>query len=285
MQSVTEDKSARRVTVSIIILTWNSERQIGSCLASLSRGLAEFPYEVIVVDNGSQDQTRAIIKDVRPDAQLLCYPENHGVTLTRNHGIRVAGGDYIIILDDDTVVQPGALDCLIRYLEDHPGAGLCGPKLIGVDGELQLSCRYFPTLLDKLARRLPSPLAQYVNRKIEMADWDHRTTRRVDYVIGACQAIRRRALEDAGLFDERIFYAPEDVDICLRLQLAGWSVVYNPEAVVMHEERRITRSMSSPLFWKHVQGLCYFFWKHGYLFSRRGLYNRIPDSARSTLHK
>ncbi len=282
MQSVTEDKSARRVTVSIIILTWNSERQIGSCLASLSLGLAKFPGEVIVVDNGSRDQTRAIVKDVRPDAQLLCNPENRGVAPARNQGIREARGDYIVILDDDTVVQPGALDCLIRYLEEHPGAGLCGPKLIGVNGELQLSCRYFPTLLNKLARRLPLALAQNLNRRAEMADWDHATIRRVDYVIGACQAIRRRALEDVGLFDEHIFYGPEDVDLCLRLQQAGWSVVYNPEAVVAHEERRASRSLRSGLVSKHIWGLGYFFWKHGYLLSCRRLYSQLPQSAEQT---
>ena len=184
-------------------------------------------------------------------------------------------GEYVLILDDDTVVQPGALDCLIRYMEDQPKVGLCGPKLTDADGELQLSCRRFPTLIDKLARRLPSVLAQKVVRKVEMADWDHRTIRLVDYVIGACQVIRRRALQEVGLFDERIFYGPEDVDMCLRLQQAGWSVVYNPEAVIVHKERRMTRSLASGLVWKHIYGLGYYFWKHGYLLSRKRLYSQL----------
>ena len=153
--------------------------------------------------------------------------------------------------------------------------GLCGPKLTGADGELQLSCRRFPTLIDKLARRLPLMLAQNVNRKVEMADWDHRTIRAVDYVIGACQVIRRRALQEVGLFDECIFYGPEDVDLCLRLQQAGWSVVYNPEAVIVHKERRMTRSLGSGLVWKHIYGLGYYFWKHGYLLSRKRLYSQL----------
>ena len=92
-----------------------------------------------------------------------------------------------------------------------------------------------------------------------MADWDHQTIRAVDYVIGACQVIRRRALQEVGPFDERIFYGPEDVDMCLRLQQAGWQVMYNPDAVVAHKERRLTRSLRSGLMWKHVWGLCYFF--------------------------
>ena len=270
-----EQNQDQQVTVSIIILTWNSEQQIGACLASLDRGLSEFPSEVIVIDNGSQDRTCAITRESRPDAQLLCNPENRGVAPARNQGIRLARGKYVLILDDDTVVQPGALDILIRYMEDRPEAGLCGPRLTDAEGKLQLSCRRFPTLIDKLARRLPAILGQEIARKAEMADWDHRTVREVDYVIGACQVIRRRALQEVGLLDERIFYGPEDVDMCLRLQQAGWSVVYNPDAVVIHKERRVTRSLWSALMWKHVWGLGYYFWKHRYLLSRKRLYSQL----------
>ena len=277
-----EQNQDQQVTVSIIILTWNSEQQIGACLASLDRGLSEFSSEVIVIDNGSQDQTCAVIGEVRPDAQLLCNLENRGVAPARNQGIQLARGEYVLILDDDTVVQPGALDVLIRYMEAHSEAGLCGPRLTDADGNLQLSCRRFPTLIDKLARRLPSILGQEIARKAEMADWDHRTIREVDYVIGACQVIRHRALQEVGLFDERIFYGPEDVDICLRLQQAGWRVVYNPDAVVVHEERRMSRSLGSGLVWKHICGLGYYFWKHGYLLSCKGLYAQLAQSRLST---
>jgi len=273
-------KPGRNVTVSIIILTWNSEQQIGPCLAALERGLKAYPSEVIVVDNGSTDQTRALIKATRPDVRLLCNPQNRGVAPARNQGIRHAQGEYVLILDDDTVVQPNALDCLIRYMEEHPQVGLCGPKLTSANGTLQLSCRRFPTLIDKLARRLPLPetLIRKLTSEAEMANWDHATVRKVDYVIGACQAIRHRALEQVGLFDERIFYGPEDVDMCLRLQQSGWSVVYNPEAVVVHEERRITRSPLSSLFWKHAAGLGYYFRKHGYLLSRKQLYSQLMQT-------
>ena len=276
-----EQNQDQQVTVSIIILTWNSEQQIGACLASLDRGLSEFPSEVIVIDNGSQDQTCAVIRKVRPDAQLLCNLENRGVAPARNQGVRLARGEYVLILDDDTVVQPGALDVLIRCMEAHPEVGLCGPRLTDADGKLQLSCRRFPTLIDKLARRLPSILGQGIARKAEMADWDHRTIREVDYVIGACQVIRRRALQEVGLLDERIFYGPEDVDICLRLQQAGWRVAYNPDAVVVHEERRMSRSLGSGLVWKHIRGLGYYFWKHGYLLSRKRLYSQLIQTRPS----
>lgn len=274
-QPAAEKAQPTGITVSIIILTWNSQAEIAACLASLEHGLRTFSSEVIVIDNGSQDETCTIVRDTLPHAQLVCNGTNRGVAPARNQGLDLARGKYVLVLDDDTVVQPGAFDCLISYLENHLDVGLCGPKLIDGAGQLQLTCRLFPTLADKLARRLSLPAAQKICRAAEMADWDHNAVRDVDYVIGACQAIRRSALAVVGPFDERIFYGPEDVDLCLRLQLAGWRVVYQPEAVVVHCERRLTRSIQSGIGWKHVRGLSYFFWKHGYLLSRRRVYARL----------
>jgi GT2 family glycosyltransferase len=211
--------------------------------------------------------------------QLVVNRFNRGVAPGRNQGMRVTSGEYIILLDDDTVIQPGAFDRLLAYMEEHPTVGLCAPKLVNTDGQLQLTCRRFPTLGDKFARQVPLAFAQRICRKVEMVDWAHDTVRDVDYVIGACQMLRRRALHEVGLLDERIFYGPEDVDLCLRLHQAGWRVVYHPDAMVVHKERRVARSMFSLLSWKHGWGLGYFFWKHGYLFSRRRVYARMsgPD--------
>ena len=264
------------IDVSVIILTWNSEHHIGACLASLEQGLRAFSAEVIVVDNGSRDASCTLIETQWPAVRLTRNMENRGVAVARNQGIRLARGKYVLLLDDDTVVQAGALDRLTRYMEDTPEVGLCGPRLVAPDGTLQLSCRRFPTLTDKLARCLPSAAAGKMTRVAEMADWDHRMVRAVDYVIGACQLIRRCALRQVGLLDERIFYGPEDIDMCLRLRQAGWQVVYHPQAVVTHHERRLTRSPCAGLTWRHLWALGYFFRKHGYLLSRHRLYARLP---------
>ena len=268
------------ISVSIVILTWNSQAEIAACLSSLASGLTRFSSEVIVIDNGSQDASCTIVRETLPSARLVCNTTNRGVAPARNQGLDLAHGKYVLMLDDDTVVQAQAFDRLIDYLEHHPDVGLCGPKLIDGAGRLQLTCRLFPTLADKLARRLSLPAAQKIAHAVEMADWDHTTVRDVDYVIGACQAIRRSAVAAVGPFDARIFYGPEDVDLCLRLQQAGWRVVYQPEAVVVHHERRLTRSIRSGMAWQHVWGLGYFFWKHGYLLSRRRLYARLARVAR-----
>ncbi len=263
------------IKASIVILTWNSLDVIRACLASLPQGLSRFTSEVIVVDNGSRDLTPALLRREFPWMRLLVNRKNQGVARARNQGMLVSHGEYIILLDDDTVVQPGALDILVHYLDTHPQVGLCGPKLVDHQGRLHLSCRLFPTVVDKLARRLPCNFARAMVRTTEMADWDHQAPRAVDYVIGACQAVRRVALAEVGLLDERIFYGPEDVDLCLRLQQAGWLVIYHPESVVIHMERRVTRAVFSRLSWKHGWGVVYYFWKHGYLFSRSRLYARL----------
>ena len=270
--------------VSVVILTWNSASSIEACLASLPAGLT-VGHEVIVVDNGSQDRTLAVLRASFPAVQIMENPHNRGVAPARNQGIRRARGDYVLILDDDTIVHPAALDQLVHLLDARPEVGLCGPKLVDAEGRLCLSCRLFPTLPDKLGRRFPSVLTRKAARQIELAelaDWAHDTLRAVDYVIGACQLIRRRALDEVGLLDERIFYGPEDIDLCVRMHQAGWQVVYQPAAVVTHAEQRIARSAFSRLGWKHLCGLAYYFWKHRYIVSRRALYARFPNAPRQS---
>ncbi|MBI3796938.1 MAG: glycosyltransferase family 2 protein [Deltaproteobacteria bacterium] len=260
---------------SVVILSWNSTIVLAPCLASLPQGFSTGAYEVIVVDNGSRGLTPAALLHAFPWVQLVVNRKNRGVAPARNQAIRLTQGEYIILLDDDTLVGPDAFTQLLAYMDTHPDIGLCGPKLVDLQGQLQLSCRFFPTLTDKLARCFPFAFARRLTRAVEMADWDHKCAREVDYVIGACQVIRRTALAEVGLLDERIFYGPEDIDLCLRMRQAGWRVVYNPAAVVVHRERRVARSFLSRLGWKHLWGVLYYFCKHGYLFSCRRLYAHL----------
>lgn len=228
--------------LSVVILTWNSRALLETCLAALPAATAGRTSETIVVDNGSRDGTAELLAG-RPELVLIRNPANRGVAPARNQGLRAARGTYVALLDVDTVATPGALATLVAHLEAAARVGLVGPKLVGPDGRLQYSCRRFPTLLDKVLRRLPERLGGRVTSDVELRWWDHASVRPVDYVIGACQVIRRAALADVGLLDERIFYGPEDVDLCLRMHRAGWGVVYVPDAVIVHLERRVTRRL------------------------------------------
>jgi GT2 family glycosyltransferase len=253
--------------LSIVILTWNSRTLLESCLAALPAATAPLATEVIVVDNGSRDGTTEMLAG-RRDVATIVNPTNRGVAPARNQGLRAAGGEFVAVLDVDTEAAPGSFTALVARLRAAPEVGLVGPKLVDRDGGLQYSCRRFPTLVDKVCRRLPARVGRALVDDVELRWWDHAGVREVDYVIGACQVMRRAALDEVGLLDEHIFYGPEDVDLCLRMHRAGWHVEYVPQAVVMHLERRITRKLFSVLTARHVYGLGYYFWKHRYLVTR-----------------
>ena len=267
--------------LSIIILTWNSEHLLRKCLSSIQANTTLNDYEIIIIDNNSTDGTREFLKsiDSKDSYQIIFNSYNKGVGPARNQGIRIAKGEYILILDVDTVVTGNAIDRLVRYLDNTTKCGLVAAKMTDIDGSLQYTCRKYPTIISKFLRRVPFNWAQELLSEEEMHDWDHACIREVDYVIGACQLIRRSVVEEVGLLDENIFYGPEDIDFCLRVWQAGYKVVYNPEAIIIHDEQRITkRKLLNRISWGHAKGLVYFFWKHKYLLSRKSLYKSIPDN-------
>jgi exopolysaccharide biosynthesis polyprenyl glycosylphosphotransferase len=265
-------RARRHPEVSITIITWNSRQLLHDCLESIYAGTRKVDFEIIVVDNGSRDGTVEMLHQRFPKVRLIKNAANRGVAPARNQALRVAKGDFVLILDADTRVLPGAIDDLAAFAQSTPEAGIVGAKMIDPDGALQLTCRRFPTIFTPLLRRLQFiPLFRNSRtlRDQVMADWDHNSIREVDYVIGACQLIRREVIAEVGFLDENIFYGPEDVDYCLRAQSHGWKVYYYPNATIMHYERRITRNFFRAVSWKHLWAVFYFFQKHGYLFNAK----------------
>ncbi len=265
--------------LSIVILTWNSEKLLRRCLSSICKNTALESYEIIIIDNNSVDGTRDFLKSLNSDKfyRVIFNNQNKGVAPARNQGIKIAKGKYILILDVDTIVTQNAIDTLVQYLDGNQNCGLVAAKLTDINNNLQYTCRLFPTIVSKFLRRTPFRWSQKLLDKEEMREWDHSSIKEVDYVIGACQLVRASVFEKIGLLDENIFYGPEDVDFCLRVWQAGYKVVYNPEAIIIHDEQRITkRKLLSKVSWEHAKGLVYFFWKHKYLFSRKSLYRSIP---------
>ena len=268
------------MVLSIIILTWNSEHLLRRCLSSIQTNTTFNDYEIIIIDNNSTDDTQVFLKSIASDGsyRIIVNSQNKGVGPARNQGIKAAQGDYLLILDVDTVVQQDAIDKLVLYLDNFPQCGLVAAKMTDIDGNLQYTCRKYPTIISKILRRMPTKWAQKILDDEEMRHWDHASVREVDYVIGACQLVSKAIIEKIGLLDENIFYGPEDIDYCLRIWQAGYKVVYNPEAIIIHDEQRITKKkLLSRISWEHTKGLVYFFWKHKYLFSRKSLYKSITD--------
>lgn len=194
-----------------------------------------------MVDNASVDGTPAMLTEDFPDVHVVANRENLGYSRAVNQAIRAATGRYVLILNPDIEVIPGAIDELARHLDAHPDTGIAGGKLLNPDGSLQYSCRTFYTLFTLLHRRTPIgrlfPNSSVVRDHL-MLDWDHESVREVDWMLGACLMVRNEAIRDVGLMDERFFMYFEDVDWCYRMKQHGWKVVYVPGARMKHVHRR-----------------------------------------------
>ncbi len=227
--------------VSIVVVSYNTRDHLVRLLATVSESGTARPYEIIVVDNASSDGSAAMVETDHPGVRLLANDENVGYSRAVNQAIRAAGGRYILILNPDIEVTSGAIDALCHHMEESPETGIAGGKLLNPDGTLQYSCRTFYTFRTLLHRRTPIgklfPKSTVVRDHL-MMDWDHDTVREVDWMLGACMMVRREAILEVGLMDERFFMYFEDVDWCYRMKQHGWRVVYVPGAEMRHVHRR-----------------------------------------------
>ncbi len=253
--------------VSVIIVTYNSSRVIGACLASLAPEVQSGLVEVIVVDNASADGTPDLVRRDFPWARVIAGNENLGYSKGVNVGIREARSRYLFILNPDTVVKRGTVAKLVEYMDANPGVGIAGPKLVFQDGTVQLSCRRFYTLTVLLLRRTPigklfkNPKPVYLHL---MLDFDHESTREVDWLLGAAMFVRREAVDSVGMMDERFFLYFEDVDWCYRMKQRGLSVAYVAEAQVVHGyQRESAQTVLNRSFVAHLASLVRYYEKWG----------------------
>ena len=256
--------------LSVVLISWNSERYVADCLNALVTACEGLERELIWVDNGSTDQTRAILEPYLSREHILLIPltQNLGIARARNLGIQRSTGKMVLLLDVDTRITREALRAMIDYLAYHPDCGMCGCKLYDEQGDVQMSCRRYPSLRYKifnvLERFTDAAWVRELNRSQFYAErMAGDTPFAVEYIIGACQLIRRELFERIGLLDGRIFYGPEDADFCLRANKAGWKVCYLPNVSFLHAYQRMTgKRFLSRMSWIHVKSLVYFFFKH-----------------------
>ncbi len=223
--------------LSIIIVSWNVRQPLVACLQSLERHPPADPPEVIVVDNASTDGAVEVVRRDFPWASVLRNEENCGFAAANNRGIAVAQGEYLLLLNPDTLVHPRALETLCAFLHAHPDVGACGPRLLNEDGTLQPSARQFPSFRASLyrhtiLRHLFVFRGHY--RRWMMSDFPYDRQRDIDQLMGAALMLRRSAVDQVGLIDERFFMYYEEVDLCHRLRQAGWRIVFVPEATITH---------------------------------------------------
>lgn len=259
--------------IAVVILAWNSENYLEKCIQSVLNVSAQ-SLAIWVVDNGSTDSTPSILRNLAREnnnLHVITCASNLGTTVSRNMAIRQIGdaADIICILDSDTVVNQDAFAKLSSVIENNHDVGVVGPTLIGSDGNPQLSGRNFPTVQLKIGKALPiKSIEQRASNAEIPASPILNGLQDVGYLLSACWFIRADVLRQVGLFDENIFYAPEDVDWCLRCHKAGYRVIRCYDAKILHEYQRIShKKLFSNTNKEHLKGLFYYFNKHGYAFN------------------
>ena len=252
--------------LSVVILNYKTRDLLRNCLHSVCASTLPRPLEVIVVDNCSRDGSSEMVEAEFPTVQLIRSPRNGGFAFGNNLGLRVARGRYVLLLNPDTTLPPDALAILTAFMDTHPEAGACGPRLVRPDDSLDLACRRsFPTPevalyriagLSKLfpkSRRFARYNLTYLNEH-ELAA--------VDSVVGACMLVRREAFEQAGLLDEQFFMYGEDLDWAYRIKQHGWKIYYNPAATVLHYKRESAKQRPVKTISEFYRAMLIFHRKH-----------------------
>lgn len=270
-------------SIAFVILTWNSERYIDNCLRSIF-ALEQYDRQIYLVDNGSTDQTVPIINRWMADPEptvgihLIQNTVNIGTTRSRNAALKQISpaAGYVCILDSDTEINGLAIDLLVRELEGHPEYGIVGPQLYSEDKRVQQSGRNIPTLPEKLLKGLPiKPLQRVGERLAAPAAAPETSPYKVGYLMSACWLMRRGLLDEVGLLDEHIFYAPEDAEYCIRVWKSGYQVVCCPQAKIKHAWQHVSKKkLISRLNWEHIKGLVYMFSKHHCWFTSKHIVGR-----------
>jgi len=224
--------------VSICIVTYQARAYLKECLTSLFESSSLLTLEVIVVDNGSRDGTADMLDAEFPGVRVIRNETNTGYTRPMNQALRAGSGDFLVQLNPDTQVLPGALDKMVEQMQSYPQVGICGPKMLNRDQSFQQQCRrgdprpwavisYFLRLYKLFPRSkfFGGYLLNYMGE-------DNATP--VDNVSGSCMLIRQAVIEQIGYLDEDLYAYQEDTDFCWRARAAGWQVFYLPQAQIIH---------------------------------------------------
>jgi GT2 family glycosyltransferase len=218
--------------LSVIIVNWNTRDLLCQCLDSLTQKVEGIEMEILVVDNGSTDGSVAAVRDKFPGVRLIENPVNMGFAKANNQAISLSSGEYLLLLNPDTQVKDETVVKMLSFMDAHAEAGLVGAQLLNADGSKQNSIANFPSLATELLNK--SLLRRLFPEKFPGKGRDYPGPVEVDSVIGACMMVRRKAVEQMGLLDEKFFLFLEETDWCYRIKKAGWKVYHIPQAEIFH---------------------------------------------------
>jgi len=251
--------------VSVIIVNWNTLDFTINCIKSIFQHTNGVDFEVIVIDNASNDNSAEIIQKTFPEVILIENKKNRGFAAANNQGIALAKGKYVLLLNSDTLILNNAITKIIAFADAHPKAGITGCRVLNPDRSLQPSCFMFPSILNMLlsATYLYKlfPNNKFFGRE-KMSWWKRDDVREVDVVTGCFMLIRRDAIDQTGLMDEQFFMYGEETDLCYRLKQNGWKILFTPEAEIIHHGGQSSKQIAPTMALQLRGSILQFIRKH-----------------------
>lgn len=252
----------KETALSVVIVNWNVAGLLAGCIDSIEKNLADVAHEVIVVDNASADESVTIVKSRFPFVRLIENRKNSGFARANNQGFEVAKGEYILILNPDTLIKDDSVQKMIRVLEKNPDIGMVGPRIVDENGRITPECkRQDITLWRLFLKRL------HIKRVTDLffnRDKYFLTSEPTAFLQGSCMLVRKRDLDRIGYFDENVPMYLDDIDLCHRFRKAGFKVFYESGAGIIHFGRASTKKVGNPGLFNSLacQGTDKFLYKH-----------------------
>ena len=220
--------------IDIVIVNYNTAHLLARMFAACEQAAQGLQVRYWVVDNASRDDSVAVLQRDFPQATVLVNDKNVGFGRANNQVVPHLTGEFTLLLNTDAFVAPDALQVALACMQTHPRCGAVGVRLTTEGGELEPSCRYFPTPWNVFLQRTGLFKLFRHTRMVDDYSWDHRGERECDWVPGCFLLLRKQVIEQVGLFDPRYFLYYEEVDLCKRIKAAGWQVLYTGATSVVH---------------------------------------------------
>jgi N-acetylglucosaminyl-diphospho-decaprenol L-rhamnosyltransferase len=258
--------------LSVIIVSYKNPTLLRLCIQSLQKNILSKNYEIIVLDNATEENTEILMREEFPEIRFFPHPKNLFYSRVVNEGIDKAKGKYLLILNYDIIIEKRSVDVLLEFLKNNPDVGLAGPQLLNFDGSPQKSCFRFYTLITILSRRTFIGKFGFAKRKINrflLKGENLEKPTEVDWIMGSALMTSRKSLGKVGSMDELYLYYFEDVDWCRRFWENGYKVVYYPYARMFHYHGKQSASINpvkavlfNKLAREHIKSALKYFWKY-----------------------
>jgi hypothetical protein len=258
--------------LSIVINSYRNPSLLRLCIESIRKNIQGTEYEIIVADSATEEETEMMMREDYQKIKFFPFKRNVGLQALVKRGIEESKGKYILLLNADIIVTEKSVEKLLSFIKNDSGIGIAGPKLLNFNGTLQYSYFRFYKPITILYRRLPFKNIPFIKKHLDwflMKDYNHETTREVDWLMGSALMISRKAFEKVGFMDSRFFMYMEDVDWCRRFWDNGFKVVFYPSSIMHHYHGKgssrggfVFSLFFNKLTWVHISSAIKYFVKY-----------------------